>query len=152
MSEADNRPVVYCYDGSEHAREAIVAASRTLRPGPAYVVTVWRSAWSTVAAVPNAILSQDTVTEVDTAAEDAASSIAGEGAALIEGAKPQVLSDMGSVWRCILDFADEHDAAVIVVGARGLGTLQSTMLGSVSHGLVNHSHRPVLVMPPVKHG
>jgi nucleotide-binding universal stress UspA family protein len=151
MSESDNRPVVYCYDGSEHAREAIVAASKALRPGPAFVVTVWRSAWSTVAAVPNAILSQDTVTEVDTAAEDAAQSIAGEGAALVDGAQPHVLSDMGSVWRSILDFADEHDAEVIVVGARGLSTLQSTMLGSVSHGLVNHSQRPVLVMPPVKH-
>lgn len=151
MSEADNKPVVYCYDGSEHAREAIVAASQALRPGPAYVVTVWRSAWSTVSAVPNAILSQDTVNEVDTAAEDAAGSIAGEGAALIEGAEAHVLSDMGSVWRCILDFADQHDAKMIVVGARGLSTLQSTMLGSVSHGLVNHSHRPVLVMPPVKH-
>ena len=57
---------------------------------------------------------------------------------------------MGSVWRCIQDFADKHDAKMIVVGARGLSTLQSTMLGSVSHGLVNHSHRPVLVMPPVK--
>jgi nucleotide-binding universal stress UspA family protein len=148
--EPDNRPVVYCYDGSEHAREAIVSASQSLRPGPAYVLTVWRSAWATVAAVPNAILSQDTVDEVDNAAQTAANGIAGEGAALIDGAEPFVVSDMGSVWRCIQDFADKHDAKMIVVGARGLSTLQSTMLGSVSHGLVNHSHRPVLVMPPVK--
>jgi nucleotide-binding universal stress UspA family protein len=151
MTEPDNRPIVYCYDGSEHAREAIVAAAQSLRPGPAYVLTVWRSAWSTVAAVPNAILSQDTVDQVDNAAQGAAGSIADEGAALIEGAAPYVVSDMGSVWRCILDFADQHDAKLIVVGARGLSPLQSTMLGSVSHGLVNHSHRPVLVMPPVKH-
>ena len=150
MSEPDNKPVVYCYDGSEHAREAIVAASKALRPGPAFVLTVWRSAWSTVAAVPNAILTQDTVDEVDTAAQDAASSIADEGAALIEGSQPHVVSDMGSVWRCILDFAEKHDAKMIVVGARGLSTVQSAVLGSVSHGLVNHSHLPVLVMPPVK--
>jgi nucleotide-binding universal stress UspA family protein len=26
--------------------------------------------------------------------------------------------------------------------------IESTVLGSVSHGLVNHSRRPVLVVPP----
>ena len=51
-------------------------------------------------------------------------------------------------WHTILDAADEYDAGLIVVGARGLSTFKSVMLGSVSHGIAQHSHRPVLVVPP----
>jgi nucleotide-binding universal stress UspA family protein len=53
-----------------------------------------------------------------------------------------------TVWRAILDIADEQDAAVVVVGARGASGLSSALLGSVSYGLVHNSDRPVLVVPP----
>jgi nucleotide-binding universal stress UspA family protein len=47
----------------------------------------------------------------------------------------------------ILEVADEIDAAAIIVGTRGLGGVKSVLLGSVSHGVVQRSHRPVLVVP-----
>ena len=37
---------------------------------------------------------------------------------------------------------------IIVLGARGLSTFKSLVLGSVSHGVVQHAHRPVLIVPP----
>jgi nucleotide-binding universal stress UspA family protein len=37
---------------------------------------------------------------------------------------------------------------VIVVGARGLSTVASALLGSVSNAVVHHCKRPVLVVPP----
>jgi nucleotide-binding universal stress UspA family protein len=52
-----------------------------------------------------------------------------------------------SVWRTILDVADEVDAETVVVGARGLSTVASALLGSVSNAVVHHSGRPVLVIP-----
>jgi nucleotide-binding universal stress UspA family protein len=43
--------------------------------------------------------------------------------------------------------AQKHDADEIVVGSRGLGAIRAT-LGSVSHQLLRHADRPVLVVPP----
>ena len=48
----------------------------------------------------------------------------------------------------ILDVADEYDAELIVLGARGLSTFKSIVLGSVSHSVSQHAHLPVLVVPP----
>lgn len=47
--------------------------------------------------------------------------------------------------------AEEREALMIVVGTHGPGftaTLHRVMGGSVSRGLVGHSHTPVLVVPP----
>ena len=74
--------------------------------------------------------------------------LAAEGAALVPDATGVAVKSNGSVWQSILSFADTHDGSVIVVGSRGRGDFKSTVLGSVSHGLVNHSRRPVLVVPP----
>jgi nucleotide-binding universal stress UspA family protein len=56
----------------------------------------------------------------------------------------------GKVWRTIVDIADDIDARAIVVGTRGHSGLQSLMIGSVANGVVHHSDRPVLVIPPAK--
>lgn len=46
----------------------------------------------------------------------------------------------------ILEEARAHDADLIVVGARGLGTLQRITLGSVSESVLRHAKCPVLVV------
>lgn len=42
--------------------------------------------------------------------------------------------------------ADEVDAEIVLVGRRGRGGVAELLLGSVSHELVLHSKRPVLVI------
>jgi nucleotide-binding universal stress UspA family protein len=43
--------------------------------------------------------------------------------------------------------ADEVEAAVIVLGTRGLTGLKSLWLGSVSHAVLQHADRAVIVVP-----
>jgi len=47
----------------------------------------------------------------------------------------------------LLTVAEEEDAALIVVGSRGLGNPSEQVLGSTSHQLVARSSTPVLICP-----
>ena len=53
----------------------------------------------------------------------------------VMGAPPQVLLDAG------------RDAAMVVVGSRGLGALSRAVLGSVSSSVLHHARCPVVVVP-----
>jgi nucleotide-binding universal stress UspA family protein len=54
----------------------------------------------------------------------------------------------GSEWsRAAMAAAAELDARLIVCGRRGLGALASALLGSVSHVVLAHAGRPVLIAP-----
>ena len=57
----------------------------------------------------------------------------------------------GSPWEGIADVADEVDAAVIVIGSRGLTGLKKVVETSVSQHLAEHARRPVLIVPPASH-
>ncbi|MDG2774632.1 universal stress protein, partial [Vibrio parahaemolyticus] len=46
----------------------------------------------------------------------------------------------------IIDTADEEDVDLIVIGTRGLGAFQRAVLGGVSHKVVTHADRSVLVV------
>lgn len=48
----------------------------------------------------------------------------------------------------IVNAARENNAALIIMGNRGLGTLRRTFLGSVSDYVLQHAQRPVIIVPP----
>jgi nucleotide-binding universal stress UspA family protein len=48
----------------------------------------------------------------------------------------------------LLDFAQEEDAALIVVGSRGRSGLRSVLSHSVSRSLARHADRALVVVPP----
>ncbi|WP_424984207.1 universal stress protein [Maritalea sp. S77] len=52
----------------------------------------------------------------------------------------------GGVARTIVKFADKHDNDLIVIGSRGMGSVEEYLLGSVSHKVTGLSKRPVLVI------
>jgi nucleotide-binding universal stress UspA family protein len=54
---------------------------------------------------------------------------------------------VGHVARAIVEAADRHDAAIIVLGSRNRTDVPHIPLGSVSHKLLHLARRPVLVVP-----
>lgn len=46
----------------------------------------------------------------------------------------------------IVAYADSCDVDLLIVGSRGHGTIASTLLGSVSRGVLGESKRPVLIV------
>ena len=151
VSRNDGGPLVLCFDGSESARRAIHAAGALCSPRPTIVVNLWES-WVTAAPVLAGVARpvNAMTEELDEIAADLSQSTAADGERLAAEAGFEALSvsarSTGSVWRGLLDVADEHDAGALVLGARGLTGL-SRALGSVSNGVVHHSRRPVLVVP-----
>jgi nucleotide-binding universal stress UspA family protein len=142
-----------CYDGSATAQRALSVAASTLNGAPAVLLHIWNP--------PERILANSFgVTEREVApnfpqlegivAQQAAGVLA-EGEELAGRLGFGVISrqepNRSSGWQTILNVADEVDATLIVTGTHGKTAVQSGLLGSASNGLVNHSHRPVLVVP-----
>jgi len=147
--------LLICYDGSEDAKHAIEEAGRLLAAKPALVITVWQP----TAALGSFVWGGETASmvnfvELDRAGAEDAGRIADEGVRLAHDAgfegEPVAIKATGPVWRTIVETADDHDAAAIVMGSRGLTGVRSMLLGSVSGAVVHHADRPTLVIhrPP----
>jgi nucleotide-binding universal stress UspA family protein len=144
-------PLLIGYDGSEHAKDAIRSAACLLSVKDALVVTVWQptsdlGAFAWYGAGPNLV----NFAELDRAGAEAGGRVADEGARIARDAglraEPLAIEATPPVWKTIVETADLHDAAVIVMGSRGLTGLRSMLLGSVSNGVVHHADRPTLVI------
>ena len=149
MSEPTSHPILLSYDGSAGARHAIHAAA-ALFPGRETVVLY---AWRPIAGIAAAYALLPVAIYDEVEVRRASLRVAEEGSliAIAAGlnARPELAeATLDADWRAILTAADRIDASVIVLGARGLSNFKSLVLGSVSHGVAQHSHRPVLVVPP----
>jgi nucleotide-binding universal stress UspA family protein len=144
--------LLLCYDGSPSAKYAISVAQAAFGSAPATLLHVWTPPFPAadtfgVAARPAGV----SLADLEQVALERAQVIAQQGYELAH--RPDSVMDIrvercgASLWRTVLDVADELDAELIVVGTRGVTVVQSALLGSVSNSVVNHSERPVLVVP-----
>ncbi|MEV0389923.1 universal stress protein [Nonomuraea sp. NPDC050643] len=143
--------ILVAYDGSADARAAIEFAAKHLAAQPVLIVTVWEPLLVQLKKYPLAAGAIDPDTE--DAAQAQAEQHAQEGAELaIAGGLSDVtyraVADNESIWKTIVDVADEVDASLVVTGSRGLAGVRSVLLGSVSNHVLHHAHRPTLIVPP----
>jgi nucleotide-binding universal stress UspA family protein len=150
MRTAGTQPIMLCYDRSDDSRRAIATAAQLVPGAAAVVLHVWRPVAGM--AMAYAIVPAGAYDEAEL--RRAAERIAQEGAEIAReaglSAEPRASeATLEPDWETILRAAEQHDARLIVLGARGMSGLRSLVLGSVSHGVAQHSHRPVLVVPPI---
>lgn len=145
--------ILIAYDGSADAEAAIDRAAGLLREDEqATIFTVWEPIIDVLERSGSAFAISDMDYEsVDRESEDQARHRAEEGVqrAAKAGlkAKVEVRARDTSVAASILAAADDLSADAILMGTRGLTGIKSALLGSVSHGVLQHADRPVIVVP-----
>ena len=145
--------ILICYDGSDDASAAVERAAHLFPSQPATILTVWEPfaqlatrtiSFGLVPSVPDS-------DEVDDASQRAAEKTVAEGAKLASERGLRVESAIQAqettVARALLAEGDRLDAEAIVMGSRGLSGVKSLLLGSVSHELIQHADRTVVVVP-----
>ena len=64
----------------------------------------------------------------------------------IDDAKTEIFIDVKSVIESVIDYASRRNIDLIVIGTRGRTGLKRFLMGSVSNGVVQHAHCPVLLV------
>jgi nucleotide-binding universal stress UspA family protein len=139
-------PLLICYDGSDDARRAVDAAAKLLVERTAVMLavaapTTAMQALDTLGTVPQAPEEVNLATAVQRAEE-------GADYARRAGLTAEVRGEIAApTWKAIVHVADELDAAVIVIGSRGLKGVRKIVEGTLSHEVAQHTGRPVLIVP-----
>jgi nucleotide-binding universal stress UspA family protein len=145
------RRILIAIDGSEHAAAAAAFVAK-LRLDPTMAVQLAGVVQSppypaTTPAFATGMVRDalaQIVKERTAALEQALAKAASPFAGLVKKVERQVF--VGHPVEALLRTAATSDAGLIVVGARGLGTLKRLVLGSVSEGILRHADRPVLIV------
>lgn len=147
--------IVICYDGSESARRAVGVAHSVLGHRPAVLLHVWNPPEQLLADSFSTHGGGPSLAELEASSREWAEHVADQGYQLARHAgfavETRVERAGESVWKTVLDTADELEAEVVVVGTRGTTAVQSALLGSTSNAIVHHSRRPTLVVPSPSH-
>ena len=123
---ATNKPILICYDGSNGAQRAIETAGELFPGRKAIVLHAWSPVSIIAAAYGSAVVLP---TYDDDALQDGASRVAQTGCGLAKEAGLDAQPEIAEItyegtWHTILDVADQYDAALVVLGARGALGLQ----------------------------
>jgi nucleotide-binding universal stress UspA family protein len=139
-------PVLFAYDGSDLAGNAITEAGRQLRAGrDALVLTIWEPFNVGFLPVSGMVFDAAGPDEVRAAAEKTV--MHGASLATVAGFRATTMTaEAAPTWKGIIDAADSHNASLIVLGSHGRSGVTSLMVGSVAAAVAAHSRRSVLIV------
>ncbi len=144
--------ILICYDGSPDSQGAIDTAGELFGGGSVTVLTIWKG-FSEVLTRAGAGLAAAPLDfeDIDAASEARAQELAEDGAVRARAAgldaRPLTVESRATIWETILEQADRTHADAIMLGTRGLTGVRSLLVGSVSHAVLQHSDRPVIIVP-----
>lgn len=151
--------ILVSYDGSADAQAAIDRVAQLMPGASATVVTVWepfidmllRNGSAGMGMGPGLVATYAEAETIDAGNRDAAMEQAAEGATRATAAglvaQSRCESRHGSVGNTILVTAEDLDTDLIAMGTRGRSGVKSFLLGSVSHDVIQHADRAVLIVP-----
>jgi nucleotide-binding universal stress UspA family protein len=148
--------ILVCYDGSADAQAAVDRAGSLMPGSDATVLVIWETILETMTrngslgmgfGMVGAYGDDDDDAAIAKAAVATAADGAQRAAAVGLVAQPRTARRGDDITAVILAVAADVNADVIVLGTRGLGGVKSLMLGSVSHAVLHHADRAVLVVP-----
>ena len=144
------RTITIAHDGSSGANAAVEFVKRLRLPHHAHLRLI---------GVAEAVRYPRSGPGVGRTIEEATAAVEGERTRALEARlKPAVgelwarvatvdsAVNVGTPAAEVLRYADVSDTDLLVVGARGLGTMSRLLLGSVSETVLRHAHCPVLVV------
>ena len=138
--------VLFAYDGSDRAARAITHAVGRVPSGDAVVVCVWQPVDVGFTPTDDRHFDADRASEVRAAAERTAA----HGASLARDAgfdATGVAVEATPTWKGIVAAAEDHDAAVIVLGPHRRAGLLGHLQGSVASAVAAHTEVPILLVP-----
>ena len=145
----DSDRVLFAYDGSDFAAQAVREGSALVKPAPALVLTVWQGIES-IAFGPVG-MNASLVAETDSNIEAGAKKTAAEGAEICRAAgfeaEPIVEAERTAIWSTIIEVADRNDVGLIVLGSHGRTGIDYVLKGSVATAVSQHAKRPVMIVP-----
>src|SRR3954454_15194667 len=157
MTATVTAPALVAYDGSPEAQAAVREAAALLIGRTLLITTVWEAGLGALpvsvpldVGVAYASADPAEILAVDEAVEGHATDVADEGVRLAREAgataEAVAVADALDPAETLAEIADDRDAAVIVVGSRGLRGLKGRLHGSTTQKLMHRTRRPLLVI------
>lgn len=134
--------ILLAVDGSDHSVRAAKEAMTVANANPAAQITVVYVADH--ANAKNDVLHSGSSAELDLQRRKKLQPV--EEAIAAENIKYRVEILHGTPGPAIVEYANEKQFDILVIGSRGLNSLQEMVLGSVSHKVVKRANCPVLIV------
>lgn len=143
------KSILVAFDGSNGAEAALRKAAElaVLCDAELTVLTLYRH--HSVLEGSMYVTSAEQPDDIDEIMRKHAKEIAESGASIARQAGCETIRAFvkgGPTARTIVSFSQEHENDLIVMGSRGLGSIEGYLLGSVSHKVTSLSQCPVLVV------